>query len=219
MVTPWLSASAGVAKETSRPSSVMRPALLWVTPAMILVRVDFPAPFSPTRAWISPCFRIKSTEFRARTPRYSLVTPCISIRALIASSFAPVANVKRERHAAALASDQYFLTDAQRTGQAVPLAISAAVRASQGGKCPIEFDQHSVRTRRRPGLVDAQMPHRTALEGFLKTMATRQSGRHPEILGNIADHLFQEVRLPKHELNHLAAGREETEPVAAIPIG
>src|SRR6476659_1519881 len=150
MVTPWLSASAGVAKETSRPSSVMQPALLWVTPAMILVRVDFPAPFSPTRAWISPCFRIKSTAFRARTPRYSLVTPRISIKALIASSFAPVANAERERHVAALAGDQYLLAQVQRAGQPVPLAVGAAVRASQRGKRLIELDQHSVGTRRRP---------------------------------------------------------------------
>ena len=33
-----------------------------------LIRVDFPAPFSPISAWISPLFRWKSTPLRARTP-------------------------------------------------------------------------------------------------------------------------------------------------------
>jgi hypothetical protein len=32
------------------------------------MRVDFPAPFSPTRAWISLRFREKSTFSRAFTP-------------------------------------------------------------------------------------------------------------------------------------------------------
>jgi hypothetical protein len=32
------------------------------------MRVDFPAPFSPTKAWISPRFKEKSTFSRAFTP-------------------------------------------------------------------------------------------------------------------------------------------------------
>jgi hypothetical protein len=32
------------------------------------MRVDFPAPCSPTRAWTSPWFRVKSTSFKANTP-------------------------------------------------------------------------------------------------------------------------------------------------------
>jgi hypothetical protein len=35
---------------------------------MIFIRVDLPAPFSPTRPWISPAFSAKSTARRACTP-------------------------------------------------------------------------------------------------------------------------------------------------------
>src|SRR5579883_2745693 len=35
---------------------------------MIFIRVDLPAPFSPTRPWISPALSAKSTARRACTP-------------------------------------------------------------------------------------------------------------------------------------------------------
>jgi len=38
------------------------------TPAMILISVDLPAPFSPSTAWISRAPQAKSTPSRARTP-------------------------------------------------------------------------------------------------------------------------------------------------------
>ena len=37
----------------------------WRTPEMILMSVDLPEPFSPTRQWISPVRIEKSTPFRA----------------------------------------------------------------------------------------------------------------------------------------------------------
>src|SRR5512140_1724686 len=37
-------------------------------PARILISVDFPAPFSPTRAWISPASTWMETPSSARTP-------------------------------------------------------------------------------------------------------------------------------------------------------
>src|SRR5262245_27302114 len=43
------------------------------TPIRILTRVDLPAPFSPTRPWISPDRNRRSTESSARTPGNRLV--------------------------------------------------------------------------------------------------------------------------------------------------
>src|ERR1700722_15241233 len=40
-------------------------------PVIILMRGDFPAPFSPTSAWTSPGSKSKETLFNARTPEYA----------------------------------------------------------------------------------------------------------------------------------------------------
>src|SRR3954454_24457120 len=45
------------------------------TPVSALISVDFPAPFSPIRAWISPGSKRKSTPSSAFTPGKSMVTP------------------------------------------------------------------------------------------------------------------------------------------------
>ena len=42
------------------------------TPAMILISVDLPAPFSPSTAWIEPRRQAKSTPSSARTPAIAL---------------------------------------------------------------------------------------------------------------------------------------------------
>src|SRR6516225_5157135 len=39
-----------------------------MTPARILPSVDFPAPFSPTSAWIDPFAMVRLISSRARTP-------------------------------------------------------------------------------------------------------------------------------------------------------
>src|SRR6185369_13668458 len=44
----------------------------------MFISVDFPAPFSPTRAWISPGFRSKETPSSASTPGKRLVMARIS---------------------------------------------------------------------------------------------------------------------------------------------
>src|SRR6186997_3155417 len=41
----------------------------------MFISVDFPAPFSPSRAWISPRRRSKSTRSLARTPGNRFVIP------------------------------------------------------------------------------------------------------------------------------------------------
>ena len=51
---PAACAAAGVAKVTSLPSIVMRPASGATTPAITLISVDLPAPFSPRIACTRP---------------------------------------------------------------------------------------------------------------------------------------------------------------------
>src|SRR5580704_9823866 len=46
-----------------------------MTPATVLIRVDFPHPFSPTRQWISPGLTSQSILFKARTPPKRLEMP------------------------------------------------------------------------------------------------------------------------------------------------
>src|ERR1700759_751665 len=48
---------------------------------MIFISVDLPAPFSPTRPWISPSRSEKSTARKAVTPPNVLVTPDSSNKA------------------------------------------------------------------------------------------------------------------------------------------
>ena len=73
MAMPARSASAGVEKETSLPSKLILPSVSLNTPAMTLVRVDLPAPFSPSSAWISPLRRSKSTFLKAGMRENALV--------------------------------------------------------------------------------------------------------------------------------------------------
>ena len=55
------------------------------TPAMIFIVVLLPAPFSPTRPWISPARREKSTSRRASTPPKDFETPTSSSSGLAGS--------------------------------------------------------------------------------------------------------------------------------------
>ena len=62
---PALAASEGVVKRCGAPSTASVPVSAATTPAMILIRVDLPAPFSPRMAWIEPRRQEKSTPSRA----------------------------------------------------------------------------------------------------------------------------------------------------------
>src|SRR5262245_50851097 len=75
MPMPAASASRAERKCTAEPSSRMAPSYSACTPAMIFISVLLPAPFSPTRPWISPAFRAKSTSLRACTPPNDLQMP------------------------------------------------------------------------------------------------------------------------------------------------
>jgi hypothetical protein len=52
---------------TGDPLIKMSPLVGSSSPYRIDINVDLPAPFSPTRAWISPGRRVMSTESLART--------------------------------------------------------------------------------------------------------------------------------------------------------
>src|SRR5439155_20117630 len=54
------------------------------------IRVDFPAPFSPSRAWISPARRSRYTESLARTPGNRLVIPFIATSGARSSPASPL---------------------------------------------------------------------------------------------------------------------------------
>src|SRR5438034_11120619 len=53
----------------------MVPASGWWAPAMTLISVDLPAPFSPTKAWTSPARRSNDTPLSAWTPANALLIP------------------------------------------------------------------------------------------------------------------------------------------------
>src|SRR5262249_12798741 len=58
---------------TGAPLSRISPASLGWAPARIFIRVDLPAPFSPSSAWTSPTATVRETSSRARTPGYCLL--------------------------------------------------------------------------------------------------------------------------------------------------
>src|SRR5215831_754081 len=72
---PAARASDGDAKVIGASSSSIRPSSGGTTPAMILIRVDLPAPFSPSTAWMWPARTVRSTPANACTPPYRFETP------------------------------------------------------------------------------------------------------------------------------------------------
>src|SRR5439155_22507372 len=67
---------------TGVPDTVSVPASACSAPVMILMRVDLPAPFSPTSAWTSPEHRSNETPLSACTPAKDFVMEVASRRAL-----------------------------------------------------------------------------------------------------------------------------------------
>ena len=69
---------------------------------MHLIRVDLPAPFSPTNARTSPFCKVKLTSFSAVTPGYNLLTcsifKMVSCIATPSFSFGWVVAVKTDRN-------------------------------------------------------------------------------------------------------------------------
>src|SRR5262249_33570275 len=66
--TPRARAARGSLSVTGSPLISSVPASARIAPLTILMRVDFPAPFSPTSAWTSPGSNSNETPRSARTP-------------------------------------------------------------------------------------------------------------------------------------------------------
>ena len=64
----WRSAGVGERSPAAVDSDIVAARRAATTPDMILIRVDLPAPFSPSTAWIEPRRQEKSTPSSARTP-------------------------------------------------------------------------------------------------------------------------------------------------------
>src|SRR5215469_13678675 len=74
----WCTKETGIARtvgSTAEPRKRTVPASARYTPARILIRVDLPAPFSPSSAWISPSRTSKSTLSRALLAPNALIIP------------------------------------------------------------------------------------------------------------------------------------------------
>src|SRR5690348_7538565 len=85
----WRTAS-GDAPVTGSPRSSTRPSSGASEPAAIAISVDLPAPFSPSRAWISPARASNVTPLRASTPSKLFRTPAsrsTSVMAVLAEGF------------------------------------------------------------------------------------------------------------------------------------
>src|SRR4051794_38143300 len=67
--------AAGPLKVISWPPTVSTPLSWRCTPARIFTKVDFPAPFSPSRAWASPGYSVTEPFSSARTAPKLLVAP------------------------------------------------------------------------------------------------------------------------------------------------
>ncbi len=86
---PRTSAARGEPNATGVPCRTRSPWSCGNTPAMILPRVDLPAPFSPTKAWTVPCRMAIETSSRARvapkdfpsprTSRWTTSSACIVV--------------------------------------------------------------------------------------------------------------------------------------------
>src|SRR5437016_3408644 len=70
---PDLCAEPGVNLATCSPAIWICPLSGWCAPVMILMRVDLPAPFSPTKACTSPARSSKETPLSACTAPKDLV--------------------------------------------------------------------------------------------------------------------------------------------------
>src|SRR3954451_3435002 len=77
---PCPSESRGLVKWTSLPSTFIVPSLCGCRPAMILIRVDFPAPLSPRTQVTSPALTVRLMPLRARMAPYVLPTLIICTR-------------------------------------------------------------------------------------------------------------------------------------------
>ncbi len=75
---PSFACASGVARVTSVPANMTRPALGTRSPTRQLKKVDLPAPFGPMRPMISPSPTVRSAPDSARKLPKSRETACAS---------------------------------------------------------------------------------------------------------------------------------------------
>src|SRR3978361_1089647 len=92
VLIPAAGPAGGLGKDPGSPLSRSSPESDWYTPVMTLIRVDLPAPFSPTSAWMSPGNSLKDTLSRASTPgnRFDPPVPAPTVPALSVPPLVPV---------------------------------------------------------------------------------------------------------------------------------
>ncbi len=218
---PSSRASVGVRASTLRPSTSISPDVRLTTPAITLVRVDLPAPFSPTMACTSPGSSSKSTSSIAGTPAYFLVALrsariAVQYAAHDAARLACASAIdSRSRRAPALAQQVEPAVTLDRGDDAVVLAVEAAVQRVANQALLVEADHQPVRARRRPRLDDAHRLQVCALHRLEVGVARGQRRRDPVARIDLLQHALAKRRLAQHELDQLRAQREAGEPPAA----
>src|ERR1700752_4752042 len=106
-------------------------------PKRMFIRVDLPAPFSPTRAWISPEATARETPFKTRLPSNSLVTS----RSSRAGALLVVDVAHKEQVRVALG----FVVLAQRNrGLGQPLHVGLHLRGVPVIRLPLDGVDHQV---------------------------------------------------------------------------
>ena len=119
---------AGLIVATGRPATDRVPESAATAPVITLIKVDLPAPFSPTRAWTSPSQRSNDTPDSARTPAYDLVMSVRREKGRRASQVKDFAQRARDgfavglRRASARACAS-TIAGTRRSGQSPPTAL------------------------------------------------------------------------------------------------
>src|ERR671919_301528 len=98
---PSAVADWGLLTCTGCPSNRYSPSSIWLMPAIVLIRVDLPAPLSPTSAVTLPAWAAKSTSVRAWTAPKRLLTPRSSSRGVPSAATLPPQGEGRGRGARA----------------------------------------------------------------------------------------------------------------------
>ena len=220
MAMPRWSAWTGVSGRTSRPSINICPEVRATTPAMTLVRVDLPAPFSPTSVWISPGRSAKSMSSMAGTPAYFFVAfRSSTIAPVMAAVSAPTRRRQFHNPSTALGQHKQGALALHRGDNAVVLAVNAAVQRILDRAIAREAHHEAVGTRRCPRLMDAAHLEVSALQRLQEGIAGGERRRDPISRIDLLHHARAIGFLAKHEFDELSAAGEGGEPVPAVRCG
>ena len=102
----------------------------------------------------------------------------------------------------------------RHAGDAMGVPSARLCRLKRGWNARSRLDAQAGRHGRRPGLQHAEMLHAAALQRLVEAAARAQLRRDPERLRHLGHHALAVGRLAQHELDELAARREQRQPVA-----